>query len=232
LLCKKIATKEKINNKGKSHIEKYEMSIFFSRLYIIQMGHFKSWLGENSTLGTENVESRIDQLYDKAKYAIKLVQLYSKSTGQKLLNNISTIAPLYSGVYGLYNSSENKKIIGPAASNKIRFKFGHSAAQQQNLQRIPNSVIKQYIPDIDERQLAPSDVIHVNVQKIVREFGDTKEAVLEIASTIIHETTHEIEFQTKGKTDEVGPKKAEETFKKWVSTNWNLVISRIPQINF
>lgn len=195
------------------------------------MGHFRSWLFENSTIGTENVDSKIDQLYDKAKYAIKLVQLYSRSTGQKLLNNISTVAPLYSGVYGLYNSAENKKVIGPAAANKIRFKF-NQPMMQQNLNRLPNSVIKQYFPDIDEKQIIPSDVIHVNVQRIVREMGDTKEAVLEIASTIVHEATHELEFQTKGKTDEVGPKKAEEVFKNWVRTNWNMVVSKIPQLNF
>lgn len=195
------------------------------------MGHFRSWLFENSTIGNENVESKIDQLYDKAKYAIKLVQLYSRSTGQSLLNNISTVAPLYSGVYGLYNSAENKKVIGPLVANKIRFKF-NQPMMQQNLNRLPNSVIKQYFPDIDEKQIAPSDVIHVNVQKIVRELGDTKEAVLEIASTIVHEATHELEFQTKGKTDEVGPKKAEEVFKNWVRANWNLVASKIPQLNF
>ena len=195
------------------------------------MGHFRSWLFENSTIGTENVDSKIDHLYDKAKYAIKLVQIYARSTGQKLLNNISTVAPLYSGVYGLYNSAENKKVIGPAAANKIRFKF-NQPMMQQNIQLLPNSVIKQYFPDIDEKQIMPSDVIHVNVQRIVREMGDTKEAVLEIASTIVHEVTHEIEFQTKGKTDEFGPKKAEELFKNWVRTNWNLVVSKIPQINF
>lgn len=195
------------------------------------MKDFKTWILENYTLGTDNVESRIDHLYDKAKYAIKLVQLYSKTTGKRILNNISTVAPLHSGVYGLYNSAENKKVIGPAIANKVRFKFGQNMAQQK-LDRLPNSVIKQYIPDLDERQLLPSDIIHVNVARIVRELGDSKEAVIEIANTIVHEATHEIEFQSQGKTDESGPKRAEEEFKRWVSNNWNLVISRIPQLNF
>ena len=31
------------------------------------MGEFREWL--NNTVGTENVESKIDSLYDKAKYA-------------------------------------------------------------------------------------------------------------------------------------------------------------------
>lgn len=195
------------------------------------MLQFKKWLTEG-VVGTEEVNSQIDHLYNKAKYAIKLVQLYGRSTNQRILHNISTIAPLNSGVYGLYNSGENKRVIGPAAANKIKFKFGQEALQNQNIHKLPQHVIKQYIPDIDERQLASTDVIHVNVGKIIRELGDTKEAVLEIASTIVHEATHEMEFQTKGKTDENGPKKAERDFKAWVSGNWSLVLSKIPQLNF
>ena len=197
------------------------------------MKSFNEWLNENlNVVGTENVNSQIDNLYNKAKYAIKLVQLYGKMTNQKLLNNISTIAPLNSGVYGLYNSAENKKVLSPIAANKIKFKFGQNILSQNNLNKVPNVVIKQHIPDIDENQLKPSDVIRVNVQKIVRELGDTKEAVIEIASTIIHEATHELEFQTTGKTNEIGPKAAESKFKDWVHKNWNLISSRIPQINF
>lgn len=191
---------------------------------------FKPWLVETSTVGTEHVESKIDHIYDKAKYAIKLVQLYGRSTNQKILNNISTIAPLNTGVYGLYTSAENKKIIGPALVNKIRFKFGQSAIQQDSLNKVPNSVIKKYIPDLDDRQLVPSDIIHVNVQRIVKELGDTKRAVLEIASTIVHEATHEIEFQNTGKTNEVGPKAAEVKFRNWAEKNWPTVVSRIPQL--
>ncbi|NBT57399.1 hypothetical protein EBT16_01300 [bacterium] len=195
----------------------------------IPMAGFKIWL--ESTVGTDEVQSGIDHLYNKAKYAIKLVQLYGRSTNQKILNNISTVAPLNSGVYGLYTSSENRKVIGPAVANKIKFKFGQDVIQQNSLNKVPNIVIKQHIPDIDEKQIVPSDVIHVNVQRIVRELGDTKEAIVEIASTIVHEATHEIEFQTTGKTSEVGPKAAEKAFHDWVSRNWNMIVLKIPQIN-
>jgi hypothetical protein len=192
---------------------------------------FTEWIRE-STVGNDQVFSQIDALYDKAKYAIKLVQVYSKATNQSLLNNISTIAPLNSSVYGLYNSGENRRIIGPAAASKVKFKFGQDALQNQDLQKIPQYVIKQYIPDIDERQIVPSNVIRVNVRKIVSEMGDTPETVIEIASTIIHEATHEMEFQASGKTDENGPKRAEDAFRKWVRDNWRTVVSRIPQLNF
>jgi hypothetical protein len=192
---------------------------------------FQKWLEQN-TVGTEFVdETQINLIYDKAKYAVKLVQLYGKMTGQKILNNISTIAPLSSGVYGLYNSKENKKVIGPSVANKIKFKFGQNILAGNNINQIPNVVIKKYIPDIDLNQIKPSVVIHVNVKKIVSELGDTKQAIIEIASTIIHESTHDLEFQTTGKTNEIGPKSAEAKFKQWVNRNWNLIISRIPQLS-
>lgn len=190
---------------------------------------FRKWL-EEGVVGTDEVVSQIDGLYNRARYAIRLVQMYSKATNQRLLHNISTIAPLNSGVYGLYNSGENRRVIGPAAANKIKFKFGADALQNQNLQKLPQKVIKQYVPDIDERQIAPSDVIHVNVRKIVSELGDTPEAIIEIASTIIHEATHEMEFQTNGRTDETGPKMAEAKFRSWLSANWASVVAKIPQM--
>lgn len=195
------------------------------------MKDFGTWIIEG-TLGTDEVFSQIDALYDKAKYAVKLVQMYSKATNKGLLKNISTIAPLASGVYGLYNSGENKKVIAAAAASKIKFTFDRNSLQKTDVNRLPNAVIKQHIPDIDERQIAPSDVIHVNVRRIVSELGDTPRAVIEIASTIVHEATHEIEFQTFGKTDENGPKKAEYEFKNWVRANWNQVVAKIPQMNF
>lgn len=197
------------------------------------MKGFAEWLTEN-TLGTDEVNSQLDALYDKAKYAVKLAQAYVKTLPgpeRNILKNISTVAPLSSGVYGLYNSSENKAVIGPAVANKIRFKFGADAIRQQaNLQRLPSNVIRQYLPDIDPRQIAPSDVIRVNVGRIVRELGDTPEAIMEIASTIIHEATHEMEYRANGKTDEIGPKAAEARFMAWARANWDAFASRIPAL--
>jgi hypothetical protein len=201
---------------------------------------FSEWMA--NTAGTDNVESKIDHLYDKAKIAIKIVQMYSKEKWTKdsqsifgkqvgsLLKNISTIAPLSSGVYGLYNSGENKKIIGPKIANQIKFKFGNNLLQQNQINKLPNAVVKQYVPDIDENQLITSDVIHVNVQKIVRELGDSKEAIIEIASTIAHEAVHSIEFQQFGKTDEIRTRKTELQFKSWVNQNWPRFQTMIPQL--
>lgn len=192
---------------------------------------FKNWF-EQITLGTEFVDERqINALYDKAKFAVKMVQLYSKMTRQNLLNNISTIAPLTSGAYGLYNSAENKKVIGSQALAKIRFKFGNNVMQNQKIHQVPNAVLKQHIPDLDLSQVKPSDIIKVNIQKILKKYGDSKEAVIEIASTIVHEATHEIELQNTGKTNEIGPQQAERKFIDWVSKNWKTIVQRIPQLN-
>lgn len=200
--------------------------------------NFRNWF--ENTIGTEYVdESKIDALYDKAKLSVKIVQLYDEKRSsnpndpperKKLLLNINTILPLNSNAYGLYASSENKKIIGADVLNKMKLIFPKDQMLNQKLQNLPNSVIKKYIPDVDERAIQPSDTIHVNITKTVQEFGDSKEAILEIASTIVHEATHELELQTYGKTDEVGPKKAEENFMSWVKNNWGMITQRIPQL--
>lgn len=188
-------------------------------------------LNELTTLGTEEVdEHQIDMVYDKAKYAVKLVQLYDQMTNQKLLTNISTIATLNQGVYGLYNSVENKKVIGNNVANKVKMKFGQDVMQNHKIDQVPNVVIKQYVPDIDLKQIQPSDVIHVNVQKHLQAHGDSKETIIELASTIIHESVHELELQTTGKTSEVGPVNAERRFKQWVNANWKTIVNKIPEL--
>jgi hypothetical protein len=194
--------------------------------------NFSKWFYEQgSTIGTENVdESQINSAYKNTKYSVRLVRLYDKLTNQSLLKNISTIALLQSGAYGLYSSSENKKIIGPSVINKLKMKFGSDILMTQKLNSVPNAVIKKYIPDIDVNQLQPSDVIRVNVQKHLATHGDTLEAVLEIASTIVHECTHELELQNYGQTSEVGPTQAEKRFMDWVSKNWIIIRQNIPEL--
>lgn len=193
--------------------------------------NFKEWLSQN-TVGTELVDSsKIEQLYNKAKLSVKIVQIYDKMTGQTLLKNINTVAPLSGGVYGMYMSRENKKVVGKQIVDKLKLLFPKDMMLNQKIQTLPNSVIKKYVPDLDEKQLQPSDTIRVNVKKIVSELGDTKEAVLQIASTIVHECTHEIELQTTGKTNEIGPKNAEAKFIQWANQNWNLLKTRIPELS-
>lgn len=196
---------------------------------------YKLWkiLKENMTLGTEMVDERqLDTAYDKAKYAVRLVQLYDATLPQdmKLLLNISTIATLNQGVYGMYTSSEDRKVIGPQVISKLRMRFGDEMLKNQSVEQLPAAVIKRYVPDADMNQIKSSDVIHVNVQKHLQTHGDSLGAILEIASTIVHECTHELERQKTGTTSEVGPVQAEKRFMAWVRTNWNTIMQRIPQL--
>lgn len=201
--------------------------------------NFALWFEQN-TVGTEFVdETRIDAVYDKAKLSVKLVQLYDEGRSpdlnadpskRKLLLNINTILPLSSGAYGLYVSSENKKVIGQNVLNKMRLIFPKDMMLSQKLQTLPNAVIKKYVPDVDERQIQASDTIHVNINKIVAQFGDSINSIIEIASTIVHEATHELELQYYGKTDETGPRRAELEFANWIKSSWGTVVSRIPQL--
>lgn len=193
---------------------------------------FKLWLEDiGGTLGTELVdESQIDSIYDKAKISVKLVQEYSRNSKNKLLNNISTIANLNSGVYGLYNSANNKKVISQRAMQKIRFKFGDEVLKNNKINNIPEVVIKKYIPDIQDLDVQQSDVIYVNVNRIVKELGDTPQAILQIASTIVHEAIHEKEREEKGQTSEMGPVMEEKKFLNWFKTNRLRLIQKFPQL--
>ena len=200
------------------------------------MKTFLEWLSlfEQATLGTEFVDERqIDAAYDKAKFSVRLVQMYDQTLpkDQKLLLNISTIATLTKGVYGMYSSAEDKKVIGANALSKIRMKFGDDAIKTHKIETLPAAIIKRYIPDVDLQQIKPSDVIHVNVNQHLQKHGDSLECVLELASTIVHECTHELERQKTGTTSEVGPVQAERKFMDWVRRNWKTITTKIPQLS-
>ena len=192
---------------------------------------FTQWLEQN-TLGTEEVDSsQIERLYDKAKISVELVQKYDQTLPQdeKLLLRINTILPLSSGVYGLYMSGENKSFIAPDVLNKLKLIFPQDMLLSQKLQKLPISVIKQYVPDVDEKKIIPSDSIHVNIQKILQAAkNDPKLAIINIGATIAHEATHDKEFRKTGKTNEIGPEKAEKDFANWAERNWESLKKQIP----
>ena len=81
----------------------------------------------------------------------------------------------------------------------------------------------QYIPNIDEKKIIPSDVIRVDVMKHVKKYGDSPAAIIEIASTIVHEATHVIEQEETGRTADgsgTAVERAEAEFKSWAKQNW------------
>jgi len=197
------------------------------------MTTFKQWL-EQTTIGTEEVDSsQIERIYDKAKISVELVQKYDQTLPQdeKLLLRINTILPLSSGVYGLYMSSENKNVIGPDVMNKLKLIFPQDILLNQKVQKLPISVIKQYLPDVDEKKIIPSDSIHVNIQKTLQTVkNDPKLAIIEIGATIVHEATHDKEYRKTGKTNEIGPDKAEKEFSQWAMNNWEYLKKQIPDM--
>jgi len=193
---------------------------------------FKQWLEAINTLNNDLVDdSQINRVYDKAKIAVDIVRMYSKETNKKLLNNISTIANLSSGAYGLYNSKYNKKVISQNASQKIRFKFGNDVFNMNKVNNLPEVVIKRYIPDIRDEDIIPSDVIFVNVSRIIKEFGDSLESVFQIASTIVHECTHEKEREETGQTSEVKPQQEEKLFQIWFNKKKNQILMKYPGLS-
>ena len=180
---------------------------------------FKNWFGEQDT---EVDETEIDRLYDKAHISVELVREYKPD----LLNNISTIANLASGAYGLYNSGENKKVLPTNA----KFIFDQKHIDPNTIDLLPKSVIKQQFPEIDEKRIKESDTIHVNINRIVKESKTDWDAVLQIAATIIHESTHEMEREETGQTSEVGPQRAEREFMNWAKQNMKRIQDKYPEL--
>jgi hypothetical protein len=185
------------------------------------MNSFKEWfIKEDATLGTEFVVDQISSVYNKAKLAIKLVQEYDKTLkpGYKLLPNINTVAQLSADphIFGLYKTDEKKKIISnkvpPQIADKIKTTFRGKEGS------VPEITLHKYFPQLKPEDVLESDMIRINVNSIVRSFGDTPRAVLEIAKSIVHEATHELEHELKGATQD-GPgtavEKAEDAFENW-----------------
>ncbi len=153
------------------------------------------------------------------------------------LLNISTIAPLAGTVYGLFNSRENQRILDkdvkkyPSTFKTNRPLTPEEKGQEDVLKTIAYNVMKKQYPDIDTNKIHDSAVIHVNIPHIINTMkskGYTgeeldKAIIREIASTIVHESTHQLERAWMGATDEGGPKEAEKRFVNWLDRNMNLL---------
>lgn len=195
---------------------------------------FSEWL---NTRESKIDERQVDVLYDKTHIAVELVRDYYKETGQPdYLQNISTIANLASGAYGLYNSGENRQIIDPSVEQRLIYRSKGKLNKNQ-LQKLPKRVIKQYFPDLDMRYVKPGDTIHINVRKELAESKSHWEAVLRIGSTIAHEAKHEAEQRERENTAmPAGPlsePKAEMEAKKFI--NWAIqrresILNQYPEL--
>ena len=163
----------------------------------------------------QNVDnSQLESIYEKAKISVAIVNLYNP----KILQNISTIANLASGAYGLYSSGENQDIVPPDIEQAMVVK-SQGKLNKNQLHQMKPDIIKQYFPEIDLRRINPSDTIHVNVRRIVNELKDDYKIILQIASTIVPEATHDIEHRTTGSTGEGRPEAEERKFMNWALKN-------------
>jgi len=183
------------------------------------MQTFKEWMNQKLPDFHE-----VESIYGKAHVAVQIVEMYDPD----LLKNIATIANLSSGAYGLYNSGEVEKQLPPELEKKMIFS---GKVDKNNISKIPNVVLKKYFQEFDESKIKESDTIRVNVKRILSQVKSQMEAIIQIASTIVHEATHAREMQTKGYTNESGPEAAEQDFQKWISGNIKQITRRFPEMN-
>lgn len=193
--------------------------------------NFKSWFNEQ--FKEPNI-SQIESIYNKSHIALKLAE--SWPDGLKLLSKVSVVSNLSSGVYGIFLSKENQKVLPPDVESKL---IHVGKVDKKNLMTLPNSYIKELYPDVDTTRIQESDTIHVNVRRIISEIKDDFHRVLEIASTIIHEATHVEDFQNRTKVNinihndpqsESHAKDNENKFQLWVKQNIQMLLTKIPEL--
>src|SRR5581483_11954454 len=168
-------------------------------------------------------ESQIDTIYSKSKISVELVRWYNP----RLLDTISTIANLATGVYGIFNSGENQRQLPPDVEQNLIY-YGH--VSKGNIRNIPKKTLMQYYPNVKEDQIRDGYTVHVNVRRILRESKSDFEAVIQIASTIVHESTHKTDFQNTGKAPEGNAYGAERQFMDWVRRNMQAILSKYPDL--
>ena len=179
--------------------------------------------------------------YDMAEGEHKWLKDHLKWEGPRndfgYLLNISTIAPLAGAVYGLFNSRENSRVLDKnIKKDGIKFELPQRLTpeemkEQELLKNISYDVIRQKFPDVDPNKLHDTSIIHVNVPNIINTLKQSglsgneleKAIIREIASTIVHESTHQLERAWLGKTDENAPTQAEKRFVSWLERNPTLL---------
>jgi hypothetical protein len=108
---------------------------------------------------------------------------------------------------------------------------------------LPADVLRQNkIPEEIINSIQPTDTIRINVLNIYDTFNKAQKAgkmspeeaqiniIREIASTIVHESTHDKERRKSGKTSEAGPEAAEQKFSSWFDQNLSSLKSRYPEL--
>lgn len=168
-------------------------------------------------------ETQIDTVYGKSKISVELVKWYDPH----LLDSIHTIANLASGVYGLFNSGDTERKLPPEVEQNLLY---YGRVTRSNLQNIPRQTLKQYYPQLKDDQIRDAYTIKVNVNRILRESRSDFEAVVQIASTIVHEATHKSDYAKAGQAGEPNAYGAERRFMNWVQQNVRAILQKYPEL--
>lgn len=161
----------------------------------------------------------VDVVFKYAQIAVEIVKEFNRPAWfppnfPNLLDEIFTIGNLSFGSYGIYRSSENEKNFPDTISQKI-----------PNNPNITKKIIQQQF-NIDPKTIPMKGTIRINVNRIIKEFPNTWDAIKAIATTIAHEATHQIEREYTGITSEVGPQKTEQELINWMNQNQTKLLSK------
>jgi len=156
------------------------------------------------------------------------------------LLNIDTIAPLGNGAYGMFVSNETERVLPPEVVKP--YEFQADKAKKEEGQRLSNFLknqaikdIRKQFPQLDTSKIQDSATIHLNVPKTkafvrqeisqgrIRQEDYAKEMVIRLASTIAHESTHQLERKYHAKSNEFGPEKVEAELTAWARNNPQIV---------
>jgi hypothetical protein len=168
-------------------------------------------------------EGEIDAQYRFAHIAVRMVLWYDES----LLEPVKKIGNLPSGAYGVYRTEENEKILPQDIKESIKLMTGNPNATDQTIAMIPTVVLRQFMPNMN---IIREDTIRVNVPRTVSELSDDWHIVRELASTIVHESTHVKEWEETGATDESGPTSAEQAFQMWADVHEEEILNAFPEL--
>lgn len=171
-------------------------------------------------------QQQIDAIYDKAHIAVEIAQQYAKERQPDLLANVTTIANLASGAYGLYNTAENQKNLPPDVERWLVYR----GVKKEDISKLPFIILQKW--GVNPKQVQIGDTIHVNVRKILSQSKNNLDAILQISSTILHEATHEREQELTGQSSERGPKEREHDFMMWAQQNMQKILKSYPEISY
>jgi len=169
--------------------------------------------------------SQIEAKYPLSHVAVQLVREYDEDA----LYSIGTIADMPGGgAYGYYSTAENVHEMPQEVAERVRLVFNTN-----NINLIPKALLKQTVPEFDEQSMRIGDTIHVNIDRILKEFEHPDPVVFhfnvikEIAKTILHEATHVRETEETGQTSEYSAGQAETPFGLEIDKNFERIAMEI-----